>query len=374
MDQAFQRACTALRLCPEAVPQWPVGLLSVTEGVISQLDQHKAVGLCGMAGIGKTTIASAVFHQMRRRFERHFFLHIGQAKGDKLKDIQRQFLQRLTAAVAPDAPPERHIGHQQLAAHIRFRLQQSEMLIVLDDVCSKEQLEHLLGPCHKSSCVLITSRNQGLLLNVWPYISCCPIICQHVANLAESSSQRLFNLLAFSTPSAPDSLSSKAKTASQVCNGLPMSIQAMATCLAANGPTAQAASWASAAEWLWNAHLPGQALFSRPCSDALREYLNLNPRLRTMFMDIAWFMHGQPVTDAVHLWGRHGEVMLRPLLDVSLVQISCGILNMHWHLRSRARARLAESSYPSSAQYLWFPSAPTMSAAAAQVRHLPVHQ
>ena len=361
MDQAFQTACTALGLGPRHIPQWPFSLLSVTEDIMKQLGQHKAVGLYGMAGVGKTTIASAVFNCMHTGYQR-VFLGIGQAHGDKLEEMQRQLLQDV-------GPPAllHYLGHQQLTAKIRNRLQQTKLLIVLDDVCSEEQLERLLGPCHEKSRILITSRNHGLLRIVLPYVICSPVVSNQVDKLAEGPSQHLFNLLAFNMPCAPRDLSDRAKAAAQMCKGLPLSIYAMATYLAAK----DASAWPAAYEGLQNAILPSQDLDNGGCTNPLREYQNLMPQFQTIFLDIACFMHGQPVADAVHLWGRHGQALLKPLQYASLVEVSSGILDMAWQLRSQGRAITADGKGPSSMRYLRFPSAslPSSKSFAEQVYH-----
>jgi hypothetical protein len=121
------------------------------------------VGIWGMGGIGKTTIAKAVRDNMyiRSRFDRIFYANFRQKS-----DLRRKFLKQL-------------LGQETLGSlsfrdsFVRERLSRIKILIVLDDVHNLMHLEEwrdLLDGRNNSfgpgSKVLITSRDKQVLNNV----------------------------------------------------------------------------------------------------------------------------------------------------------------------------------------------------------------
>jgi hypothetical protein len=121
------------------------------------------VGIWGMGGIGKTTIAEAVCNKVRSRFEGIFFANFRQQS-----DLQRSFLSQL---LGQEILNRGLLSFQDI--FVRNRLCRKKVFIVMDDVDNSMALEEwrdLLDGRNSSfgpgSKVLITSRDKQLLSNV----------------------------------------------------------------------------------------------------------------------------------------------------------------------------------------------------------------
>lgn len=122
------------------------------------------IGIWGMGGIGKTTIARSVYHRISFNFEGSSFLDDVRENGsDKrgLKSLQEKLLSEILM--------EKHFDVKDCddgIRQIRRRLSRKKVLLVLDDVYSIKQLEFLAG-AHEwfgpGSRIIVTTRDKHLL-------------------------------------------------------------------------------------------------------------------------------------------------------------------------------------------------------------------
>ncbi|KAE9614774.1 putative TIR domain, P-loop containing nucleoside triphosphate hydrolase [Lupinus albus] len=120
------------------------------------------VGIWGMGGVGKTTLASVVYEGIRNEFEISCFVANVREVSEKfgLAHLQRELLS-----------PLKHTNFQiknetEGRDKIRHFLSHMKVLIVLDDVSDKRQLQYLVGKQEwfgKGSRVIITTRDKHLL-------------------------------------------------------------------------------------------------------------------------------------------------------------------------------------------------------------------
>ncbi|KAB5512752.1 hypothetical protein DKX38_029780 [Salix brachista] len=127
------------------------------------------VGIWGMGGIGKTTIAEAVCNKVRSRFEGIFVANFRQQlKTGSMADLRRSFLSQLLGQEILN------MGSFSFRdTFVRDRLRRKKVFIVLDDVDDSMPLEEwkeLLHGRHGSfgpgSKVLMTCRDKQVLKNV----------------------------------------------------------------------------------------------------------------------------------------------------------------------------------------------------------------
>lgn len=116
------------------------------------------VGICGMGGVGKTTMAKRIMHRVR---EEHLFEEIVMAVVS-----QKAEMVRIQDDIARSLGLNLGEGSLSSKAHtLRTRLTagRKRSLIVLDDVWENLKLEELgIAPCESGCRVLLTSRDRNI--------------------------------------------------------------------------------------------------------------------------------------------------------------------------------------------------------------------
>lgn len=199
--------------------RWVQELLPLLES--DQPDGKRVLSLHGMGGIGKTTLAQALFSHLSSgslRFSGQLFLEVGQ--DTPLQDKQRQLLSMLTGsgmhAVGSAA---------QLQQQVKDCIQHAgPLLLVLDDVWTEPQRDALLclDALSDGSRVILTGRDSR---NLHPDNDAFGRFARHVEVLAPPEAEQLLCQHAFAADRAPSGYDTAVQQALAVCGGLPLALQ-----------------------------------------------------------------------------------------------------------------------------------------------------
>ncbi|MCI17635.1 TMV resistance protein N-like, partial [Trifolium medium] len=154
------------------VADYPVGLESRVYKVISLLnldsyDVVHMVGIHGIGGIGKTTIARAVYNSISNQFDGQCFLEDVRENSMKFGLVHLQNIVLSMICCDGDINVQ---NEKEGISMIRQRLCRKKVLLVLDDVNKKEQFKAIAGASNwfgPGSRVIITTRDNNLLLRHW---------------------------------------------------------------------------------------------------------------------------------------------------------------------------------------------------------------
>ncbi|KAF9679389.1 hypothetical protein SADUNF_Sadunf06G0010100 [Salix dunnii] len=212
------------------VPSEVIGLeedLEKLKGWISDTkDKLLRVGIFGMGGLGKTTIAQKLFNDQHvaARYDKMIWVSVSQVSSDRR--IMRSMLEQLEShcSVSDEA---------QMLHKLNELLKGKTCLIVMDDVWKinrgwwNQFFSGLDGAVGKGSCIIITTRKEDVLTSMG--VGRSQFHTPKV--LTNNDSWLLFSKSAFS--SCPDAQFEKVgKEILEKCGGLPLAIKAIASLLA----------------------------------------------------------------------------------------------------------------------------------------------
>ncbi|KAM7466195.1 hypothetical protein LguiB_013757 [Lonicera macranthoides] len=206
------------------VAMHPVGIDSRVADVNSLLnfesDSIVIVGIYGMGGIGKSTIAKAVYNRSYLLFEGCCFIA-------NVREVSKQpnGLVHIQEQILSETLKEKNfkVGNVDRGMVLmKERLRSKRVLIVLDDVDDGSQLKVLAGQNDwfgPRSRIIITTRDEHLMSQaevLWRY---------KVDKLNEDESLELFNLHAFKITNVPDDYLELSKGIIAYLGGLPLALE-----------------------------------------------------------------------------------------------------------------------------------------------------
>ncbi|PNX98847.1 disease resistance protein (TIR-NBS-LRR class) [Trifolium pratense] len=328
----------------------PVGLESRVQEIIQLLDIQQSnnvllLGIWGMGGIGKTTIAKAVYNKIGRRFESRSFL--ANIREVWEKDCGQVNLQ---GQIIYDIFKEATTKIQNIESGISIlkeRLYHKRVLLVLDDINKLDQLNALCGSCNwfaPGSRIIITTRDKHILKGARVdkiYI---------MKEMDESESFELFSWHAFKQTIPTTDIFDISKNVIKYSGGLPLALEVLGSYLF------------DREESEWDCVL--KKLQKIP-NDQVHKKLKISydglsdDTVKSIFLDIACFFIGMDRNDVIHILngcGLFAEIGISVLVERSLVTVDDkNKLGMHDLLRDMGREIIREKSPNEPEEYsrLW---------------------
>lgn len=326
-----------------------VGIDNNLTYVESLFKKFQTIGIWGMGGIGKTTIAKILFSKYASHYEASCFLENVREFQGKHGNGLYSLRHRLFSELLEEEENINHIGTSITKSNfVKYRLKRMKVLIVLDDISSLEQLEYLTldGENHffgMGSTIIITTRDKHVLSKGVDRI-------YEVNKLEFKESLELFNLNAFFNENLPSiGYKELSMRAIVYAKGIPLALKILGSYLRGKSEN----EWSSAMDKV-------EKIPHEDIQKVLRlSYDGLNNEEKKAFLDIACFLKGGFKDDVMKLldgFGFYGGIGIKALQDKALITIDQkDFIGMHDLIQEMGREIVREESIiePGKRSRLW---------------------
>ena len=345
MEVIVSRVQTLLDYKDLFITQFPVGLESHVEKVIGCIQNHDTkvcmIGIWGMVGSGKTTIAKAIYNRIYRLFIGKSFVENIRDFWDRLYrtyvDLQENFLDdvlKYKFEVASD---------QMGRTIIETELCRKKLLIVLDDVNEFGQLENLCGNREwfgRGTVIIITTRDVNVLNRLKVnYI-------YKMGAMNENDSLELLSWHAFREAKPRKEFNEIARNIVAYCGGLPLALKILG-------------GW-TMTEWKSVLSKLPVIPFAQVKEKLKISFDGLGDVEKNIFLDVCCFFIGKDrgyVTEILNACGLHADIGITVLIERDFIKLERNNkLEMHPLLRDMGREIICREwpQEPHKRSRLWF--------------------
>ncbi|CAN1195542.1 Disease resistance protein L6 [Linum perenne] len=310
-----------------------VGIDDQVEQVEDMLDLGsqgvKVVGLHGMGGIGKTTLATAVYNKVSAYFDRYSFVK-------DIRETQKQhdgvliLYKKLISNILRMDSVESIVDISEAKKIIRESITRFKILVVLDDVDEKFKFEEVLGDPESfasGSRFIVTSRDKKVMGS----LSKGQSKLYEVQGMDPIRSLQLFCKHAFKKDSPQSGFEALSNKIISTTGGLPLTLKVIGSLLYQE----EEVVWKEKLEQLRK--IPEEEVMER----LKISYDGLRYEAQQIFLDIACFCIGENKEIASYMWS---DCDLYPTLNVNIL-VQRSMLNigdeneflMHDQLRDMGR-------------------------------------
>ncbi|CAL9004936.1 unnamed protein product [Prunus brigantina] len=329
------------------VAKYPVGIQSRVQDVEYHLDvggnDRRMVGIWGTSGIGKTTIAKAIWNAIAHKFEGSCFLENvrenSMTHGGLIK-LQETLLHKILGGEWKILSVDEGIGV------IKERLSHKKILLILDDVNQLKQLDNLAGVgwFGEGSRVITTTQDSGLL-------KCHGIdLIYEVQKLYGNRALELFSFSAFGTNKPPKDYLELARRALAYAQGIPLAL----TLLGSHLHNKDKDRWQDILDSYEGEPYTGIQKILQKSYDALEN------SMQQFFLDTACFFKGEKKDYVLQIVSNSKNKVSRDCIEIliekAMITIDYGRIQMHDLLEKLGKDIVHEESPndPGKRSRLWF--------------------
>ncbi|XP_031380892.1 TMV resistance protein N-like isoform X2 [Punica granatum] len=339
IKKVLARVLNCLKKAYLGVTDILVGIDDHVEAVKTLLEPGKEgvqiVGIWGMGGIGKTTLAKVVYNQLLEKFESSCFLNDIRETSSQHKGLQ--YLQSKLLSDILNCEREDFANTDEGTQELKNRLHGKKAIILLDDVDQVDQLKALAGDLawfSPESRIIVTTREKTVLdlFRIKDY---------ELTLLSDYQAFELFCRHAFIKGSPTPDFIDLSRDIVRTTGRLPLALEVIGSSL----------STSSGRKEIWRGTL--KQLKKKPhmkVRDALRiSYDGLDREQQEIFLNIACFFIGTDARIVKPMWDDcdfFPEVGTEILLLKSLIRITDNSkLWMHDQIRDLGREIVEQENY-----------------------------